>query len=94
MKKLTTVLAMVTLMWGSHAFAQTAAASTQPDTATLNFVAQATVGGLKEVKSGQLAQQKGQSAAVKSYGARMTADHTKSNIMLMQIGIQCANAFA
>ena len=57
-------------------------AQTMPDTATMNFINKATIGGLQEVKSGDLAVKKGQSQDVKSFGARMIADHNKANAQL------------
>jgi putative membrane protein len=43
------------------------------------FVNAAAVGGLTEVKLGQLAATNGDSAAVKSFGQHMVDDHTKAN---------------
>src|SRR5207245_4465562 len=42
-------------------------------------------GGLMEVRMGELAQQKGQSADVKSLGQRLVTDHQKANDELKQI---------
>jgi len=72
--------AIAVLFWvGSQA--QTAS----PDTAVVNFVTNATKGGLMEVNSGKLAIKKGKSAAVKAFGARMVTDHTKANAELKTI---------
>jgi putative membrane protein len=83
MKKLIIALILVSTFLFQAVKAQTNTSS--PDTATMNFVTQATIGGLKEIKTGELAQRKGSSNAVKSFGARMITDHSKANNMLMQI---------
>ncbi len=49
------------------------------------FVEKAAIAGMTEVDAGKLAQEKGQSAAVKEYGSRMVADHTKANEQLMKL---------
>ena len=49
------------------------------------FLEKAARGGIEEVELGQLAQQKGVSQAVKSFGERMVADHKKANDELKQI---------
>jgi putative membrane protein len=43
------------------------------------FIKKAAVGGMAEVKLGQLAQEKGSSQEVKDFGAKMVADHGKAN---------------
>lgn len=43
------------------------------------FVNAAAVGGITEVKLGQLASSNGESASVKSFGQHMVEDHTKAN---------------
>jgi putative membrane protein len=48
------------------------------------FVRQMTIGGRAEVELGRLAQQKGVDQAVKSFGERMVADHSKGNERLMR----------
>jgi putative membrane protein len=55
------------------------------DTAIVNFVIHATKGGMMEVNSGKLATEKGKSTDVKSFGARMVADHSKANAELKSI---------
>ena len=44
-----------------------------------NFVMEAAVGGLMEVKAGQVAQQNAQSQRVKDFGNMMVTDHSKAN---------------
>ena len=46
---------------------------------------EAAKGGQMEVDMGKMAQQKGKSADVKSFGSRMVADHSKANNELMGI---------
>jgi putative membrane protein len=48
------------------------------------FVRQMTIGGRAEVELGRLAQQKGVDQAVKDFGERMVADHSKGNDRLMR----------
>lgn len=56
------------------------------DTTTAHhFLMEAAQGGMMEVKMGQLAVEKGQSPAVKEFGRRLVADHTKANEELKQI---------
>jgi putative membrane protein len=50
-----------------------------------SFVEKATIGGMTEVQAGKLAQQKGSSPAVKDFGAKMVADHTKAGAELAKI---------
>ena len=52
------------------------------------FMMKAAEGGMAEVQLGQLAQQNGQSQAVKDFGKRMVDDHTKANDQLKQIATQ------
>ena len=69
--------------------------SNQTTAATLNtpketvsdqqFATKAAQGGMAEVKLGELAQEKGSSEAVKNFGQRMVADHTKANEQLKGI---------
>jgi putative membrane protein len=68
------------LFWvGTHA------QNTKPDTATVNFVTNAAKGDMMEINSGKLAIKKGKSAAVKAYGARMVADHSKADAQLKSL---------
>ena len=50
-----------------------------------NFMMDAAQGGMLEVRMGKLAQERGQSDAVKQYGKRLEADHSKANEQLMAI---------
>ena len=52
------------------------------------FLESAARGGMEEVELGQLAQQKGTSQPVRSFGERMVTDHTKLNNELKQIAGQ------
>jgi putative membrane protein len=52
---------------------------------TARFAAKAASGGLMEVMLGELAQQKGQSAAVKQFGQTMVTDHGKANAELKSL---------
>jgi putative membrane protein len=54
----------------------------QPNNSDRNFARAAAAGGLAEVEFGKLAQQKGQSDAVKDFGGRMVEDHGKANDQL------------
>ena len=55
-----------------------AAASAAPSAMDTDFVTKAGQAGLAEVAAGRMAEQQGQSAATKSFGKRMVADHTKA----------------
>jgi putative membrane protein len=52
---------------------------------TEQFIRKAAMGGHMEVEMGQLAQQKGQSQAVKDLGATLVRDHTQANQKLEQL---------
>ena len=76
------IFALALMFAGGYAFAQTNPSGM--DTPKSNtkadeqFVQEAASGGMAEVKLGQLAQQKGTSDAVKSFGSRMVSDHSKA----------------
>jgi len=57
-------------------------------TTDAGFMTTATRGGLAEVQMGQLAQRNGRSPAVKRFGERMVADHTKVNQEMMALAQQ------
>ncbi|MBO0695390.1 MAG: DUF4142 domain-containing protein [Verrucomicrobia bacterium] len=52
------------------------------------FMKKAAKGGMMEVAMGSLAEQKGQSEDVKSFGKRMVTDHSKANDELKSIASQ------
>ncbi|HYI90640.1 MAG TPA: DUF4142 domain-containing protein [Beijerinckiaceae bacterium] len=54
-------------------------AQTKPDKAAQTFVTKAVQGNLAEVSMGQLAQEKGDSDGVRSFGQQLVADHTAAN---------------
>jgi putative membrane protein len=63
---------------------------TQAGSATLSkkdiqFMTEVADGGLAEVRMGELAEQKGQSADVKQFGQRLVVDHGKANDELKQL---------
>ena len=60
-------------------------AAAESSATTKSFVREAAGGGLAEVELGQLAQEKGTSEAVKSFGARMVQDHDKAGKELRAI---------
>ena len=60
-------------------------AAAESSATTKSFVREAAGGGLAEVELGQLAQEKGTSEAVKSFGARMVQDHGKAGKELRAI---------
>jgi putative membrane protein len=53
--------------------------ATPPKMDDQKFVNEAATGGLLEIKVGQLAQEKGQTQAVKEYGQKLVEDHTKAD---------------
>lgn len=57
-------------------------APNQPNQADRLFVQEATIGGAAEVDLGRLAEQKGQSQAVKEFRRQMVADHGEANQQL------------
>ena len=62
---------------------QTAASNVPKEART--FVHEAAIGGMTEVKLGNLAQQQASSAQVKQFGARMVKDHSQANAELKQV---------
>jgi putative membrane protein len=84
MKKLATAFLTLAAMFAAQ-FTNAQTNSPQPDTATVNFISQASTGSYKEIATGRLAQKKAQSGQVKAFGTRMIADHSLSNNLLMRI---------
>jgi putative membrane protein len=84
MKKLATAFLTLAAMFAAQ-FTSAQTNSPQPDTATVNFISQASTGSYKEIATGRLAQKKAQSGQVKAFGTRMIADHSLSNNLLMRI---------
>ncbi len=50
-----------------------------------HFVHEAAMGGMAEVRMGNIAAMQGRSARVKRFGRRMVADHSKANQQLMRV---------
>jgi putative membrane protein len=70
---------------GGGTAAGAAAKSAKISSADRTFIERAASGGMLEVELGNMAQQRGQSAQVKEYGAQMVKDHTKANEELKTI---------
>ena len=88
MKEIVLTGAVVLAMSAAPAFAQTTKstkATTAKAGADQTFVKKAAAGGMAEVELGKLAQQKGTSAEVKTFGQRMVDDHSKANDELKSI---------
>jgi putative membrane protein len=79
------ILAGVLMFAGAQAPTQTQTAGTSADR---KFATEAASGGMSEVKLGELAKEKGNAQAVKSFGERMITDHSKANDQLKQIAQQ------
>ena len=63
----------------------TSKSSTRSATPDVRFAKEAAQGGMAEVKLGQLAQEKGSSDTVKSFGKRMVDDHSKAGDKLKEV---------
>jgi putative membrane protein len=63
----------------------TSKSSTRSATPDAHFAKEAAQGGMAEVKLGQLAQEKGSSESVKSFGKRMVDDHSKAGDKLKEV---------
>lgn len=68
-----------------YAAADTKDKDASVSTADKDFIMEAACGGMAEVALGELAQQKGQSDAVKQFGRHMMDDHSKANNELQQL---------
>jgi len=60
----------------------------QPDKASQSFIKAAIEGNNAEIEVGKLAQQNGQSDAVKQYGAMLVKDHSEANTKAQQVARQ------
>jgi putative membrane protein len=63
----------------------TSKSSTRSATPDVHFAKEAARGGMAEVKLGQLAQEKGSSDMVKTFGKRMVDDHSKAGDKLKEV---------
>jgi putative membrane protein len=64
---------------------RTTTAKSRPAMGDAHFAKEAAQGGMAEVKLGQLAQEKGSSDSVKSFGKRMVDDHSKAGDKLKEV---------
>jgi putative membrane protein len=64
---------------------KTTAARSRPAVGDAHFAKEAAQGGMAEVRLGQLAQEKGTSDTVKSFGKRMVDDHSKAGDKLKEV---------
>lgn len=99
-RRMTTMALATALMLGGVtgiAQAQTAADKTAPESSTATartdrdtakFFEKAAIGGMTEVKLGELAAQKASSPAVKQFGETMVKDHGAANKELQQLAQQ------
>ena len=62
-----------------------ATTKSRPAMGDTHFAKEAAQGGMAEVKLGQLAQEKGSSDSVKSFGKRMVNDHSKAGDKLKEV---------
>ena len=62
-----------------------ATTKSRPAMGDTHFAKEAAQGGMAEVKLGQLAQEKGSSNSVKSFGKRMVDDHSKAGDKLREV---------
>jgi putative membrane protein len=60
-------------------------AKSRPAMGDAHFAKEAAQGGMAEVKLGQLAQEKGSSESVKTFGKRMVDDHSKAGDKLKEV---------
>ena len=88
MRKSALTAALVLAVAAAPAFAGQQKHKTSKPANDTTFVTKAAQGGLAEVELGKLAQQKGTSAEVKTFGQRMVDDHSKANDELKSIAQQ------
>jgi putative membrane protein len=69
----------------STANTRTTTAKSRPAMGDTHFAKEAARGGLAEVKLGKLAEEKGSSDSVKSFGKRMVDDHSKAGDKLKEV---------
>ncbi len=69
------------------AIAALAGAETAVPATDRAFAEKAAMGGVAEVQSGRMAEQKGMNSQVKQFGARMAQDHAKAGDELKQIAV-------
>jgi putative membrane protein len=69
----------------STATSATSKSSTRSPAPDAHFAKEAAQGGMAEVKLGQLAEEKGSSDSVKSFGKRMVDDHSKAGDKLKEV---------
>ena len=69
----------------SAANTRTTTAKSRPAMGDAHFAKEAAQGGMAEVKLGQLAEEKGSSDSVKSFGKRMVDDHSKAGDKLKEV---------
>ena len=79
------VAAVVLGLAASPAFAEGKKKTVKKPATDQSFVMKAARGGMAEVELGKLAQDKGSSDQVKSFGKRMVDDHSKANDDLMSL---------
>lgn len=84
---ITTLVLAAGVCIANHSSAQTATSNVSTgtalsgianDTVATNFIAQASLGNLKEIEAGKLALQKSKQANVRAFAAMMIKDHTKA----------------
>ena len=81
-KKLVTQIGVALAVLGSVAVASAA------DKGSQKFITEVIRGNLAEVQVGKLAQQKGQSDAVRSFGQQLVSDHSDANNQATQVADQ------
>ena len=83
MKTSISLIAIISLLSVKYTMAQTA--MMKPDTGTYSFIMNASIGGMQEITSANVALKKAKSGDLKAYAAMMIADHTRIGAQLTQI---------